>query len=454
MNRSRTLGGLSAPAAVGLAAIALYVGVLAWAMANHGYEVWGSLIVVPLVIAANVPLLRRAGRTEPEQWFGIFLLVAFGAKVLGSFVRYWMIFGVYGFGDATGYLGYAARQSELWREGFFIWGDPYNGMFVGTHFLRLVTTAVYTVTGPSPTAAFVVFASLSFWGQYLLYRAFRISLPEFDHRRYALLIFLLPSLLFWPSSVGKEAWLMLCLGAVALGAARLYRHDLGALPLLLAGLVASAMVRPHITAIAAAAVLAGVLFRPSEGRALGGLTKLAAVAVLVVATISFADRAAEYIGVEELSVEGVTAAVEEAGDNTEQGGSEFTPVPLTSPLGIPAAFVTVLFRPFPWEANNLQALMASAESLVLLGLIALSWRRFGTAARYFRENPYLVFAAVYTVLFIWAFSRFGNFGIIARQRVLVMPFVLILAAFPPVVAPQKGGRRALRRETRGLVPHV
>lgn len=453
MNRSRTLGGLSAPAAVGLAAIALYVGVLAWAMANHGYEVWGSLIVVPLVIAANVPLLRRAGRTEPEQWFGIFLLVAFGAKVLGSFVRYWMVVGLYGTGDSLRYIEYARSQSVLWREGFFIWGGD-GGTLVGTQFLELVTTAIYTLTGPTPLGAFVVFASLSFWGQYLIYRAFRIALPTFDHRRYAFLVFLLPSFLFWPSSVGKEAFLMLCIGVSSLGAARLYRNQVGGLPLVAAGLFASAMVRPHVTALLVAAALAGLLFRSNEGRATAGVTKVAGVAVLIVLTIAFADRAAEYVGVEELTVAEVNETLDVRGGNTEVGGSEFTPVPLTNPLGIPAAFVTVLFRPFPWEANNLQSLMASAESLALLGLIAVSWRRFGGMARHLRENPYLIFALVYTLLFIWAFSRFGNFGIIARQRVLVMPFVLILAAFPPVVAPQKGGRRAVRRETRGLVPHV
>ena len=31
-------------------------------------------------------------------------------------------------------------------------------------------------------------------------------------RRYALLVLFLPSLLFWPSSIGKEAWMTLALG--------------------------------------------------------------------------------------------------------------------------------------------------------------------------------------------------------------------------------------------------
>ena len=61
-----------------------------------------------------------------------------------------------------------------------------------------------------------------------------------------------------------------------------------------------------------------------------------------------------------------------AAGQTAQGGSAFTPVPLTSPLGIPAAIITLLFRPFPWEAGNVQMLVQSAEGLVLLLLTVAS----------------------------------------------------------------------------------
>ena len=47
-----------------------------------------------------------------------------------------------------------------------------------------------------------------------------------------------------------------------------------------------------------------------------------------------------------------------------------------------------------------------------------------------RRNPYVTFAVVYVAAFIWAFSGFGNFGILARQRVLMLPFFLVLLALP------------------------
>jgi hypothetical protein len=47
-----------------------------------------------------------------------------------------------------------------------------------------------------------------------------------------------------------------------------------------------------------------------------------------------------------------------------------------------------------------------------------------------RTNSYIVFAVVYASAFIVAFSGFSNFGILARQRVLMLPLFLVLLALP------------------------
>ena len=47
-----------------------------------------------------------------------------------------------------------------------------------------------------------------------------------------------------------------------------------------------------------------------------------------------------------------------------------------------------------------------------------------------RTNPYVTFAVVYALAFIIAFAGFANFGILARQRTLMLPFFLVLLALP------------------------
>ena len=54
------------------------------------------------------------------------------------------------------------------------------------------------------------------------------------------MIFFLPSLLFWPSGIGKEAWMTLGLGLASYGAARLLVHKPGGFPVLALGLLATA----------------------------------------------------------------------------------------------------------------------------------------------------------------------------------------------------------------------
>jgi hypothetical protein len=47
----------------------------------------------------------------------------------------------------------------------------------------------------------------------------------------------------------------------------------------------------------------------------------------------------------------------------------------------------------------------------------------------------------YTLLFCLVFSAFQNFGILARERVMVYPFVLVLLALPFAKADRRPQRR-------------
>ena len=418
--------GLAMAAGIG-AGFALLWG---WAIGLQSYNVWGALLVLPLFVGVNAVLLWRAAAREPSRWFGRLIGFAFLAKMLGTLVRYYVAYVVYdGASDAERYNLAAAFQYRSWREGVVTW-DLATAR--GTQYMELITTAIYTVIGPTTLAAFFVYGAFAFWGAYLLYRAFRVALPEGDHRRYAYLVFFLPSMLYWPSSIGKESWLMLFVGVTALGAAKFFAHQRGALALLAVGAVGTAVIRPHIAVLLFAALLVAQLFRPASRQVTGVLSKVAGLLVMGAAAWVLATQSAELLGTDDISFQSVTQALQMAGGRTTQGGSEFTPVPVTSPLGFPAAAVTVLYRPFPWEAGNVQLLVQALEGLFLLGLTIRSWPRLRRLPGILRRNAYVVFCLVFASSFIVAFSGFANFGILARQRVLMLPFFLVLLALPAV----------------------
>ena len=419
------LGGLIA----GLAVVAAFAALLTKAMDTTSYNTWGALIWGPIIVGVNIWLISLAMRSEPDKWIRRVVYIGYAAKLVGIAGRYFTIFVLYGGGgDATRYNLYAARWYFEWRRGVFEVDNP--GKF-GTHNTELITTAIYTLFGPSPIVGFIVFGTMAFWGCILLVKAFKEAVPRGDLRRYAVLIMFLPTMLFWPSSIGKEAFLMLAVGLTALGAARFFTNRVAeGLVILALGLGGTALIRPHLTVLLLTALFIAQLLRPGSGSPTSVLWKTLGLAVVAGAAVLAITQAADVLGIDDLTVEGVTGQIEWASEQTEGGGSVFTPVPLTHPLGVPAAIVTLLFRPFPWEAGNALVALQALEGVALIVLVLLGWRRLGQVHRLLRSNPWIAFAAVYTLAFILAFSGFSNFGIVARQRSLMIPFFLAFLALP------------------------
>jgi len=164
-------------------------------------------------------MANRAARRDGPV-IGRIVLVAAGVRVLvAPLFRYWMAFSLYGgFSDSADYHQAGVVLAPLFRHG--IYRDL--GHISGTRFLEILTGQVYAFIGPTLLGGFMVFSWFSFIGCYLFYRAFRTAYPDGDGRRYALLVFFFPTMLFWPSSIGKEAFMILALGAAALGAAQLF----------------------------------------------------------------------------------------------------------------------------------------------------------------------------------------------------------------------------------------
>ena len=416
-------------AAMGVVVGTGYALVWSWALSSQTYNIYGALAIVPVIIAIDLLLIAQVvGRHPDEGWLPWVLVVGIFAKLVGTFGRYYVAYVVYaGVADAERYNQAASYRHKQWRQGEITW--EVSGK-QGTDLMEIITTAVYTVIGGSPLAGFFVFGSFAFWGAYLLYRAFCIALPQADHKRYALLVFLLPSMLYWPSSIGKESWLMLFVGITALGAAKYFTERTGAIPLLAIGGLGLGLVRPHIAVLLFAALAVAQLFRPSGGTASGLLRKGIGIAITGASAAVLVTASARFLGIDDISAQAITESVDWSSGQTQQGGSEFEPVPLSHPFGFPIALVTILFRPFPFETGNVQMLVQSMEGMFLIGLAIASRRRLRHLPRILRRNPFLWFVLLYIIGFTLAFAEFGNFGILARQRVLMLPFFLMLISLP------------------------
>jgi len=414
----------------GLLVVGMYLVVFGWAMGNTSFDVWGALVVAPVLVAITLPIARHIARLDGDPTMFQIVMGAFALKLMGSFVRYAVAFDLYGgHADAKLYDTWGRTLAPMFRSGDLT--ADIGREVVGTGFIQIVSGVVYAFTGPTKLGGFLVFSWFGFLGLLLFYRAFRIGFPQGDRRRYALLIFFLPSLLFWPSSIGKEAWMMLTLGVCAYGCARVVTRRRGGGLVLAAGMLGTALVRPHVTLVVFIAVFVAYLLRRSERASVTSpLAKVAGIVALLLVGAVVVSQVETFFGVDRLDQQSIDQVLEGTQEQTEQGGSEFDAPGAPSPVTFPRAVMTVMFRPWPFEASSGPMLLASLEGTTLLVLALASWRRIATLPSLFVRVPYIAFVATFSVLFIFAFANIGNFGIVARERVQLFPVALVLFALP------------------------
>jgi hypothetical protein len=428
---------VSVVAVAGLVAIAVYFGVLTWAVGNLDYEDWMLLVLVPVLVATAIPIIFAVTRRD-EVPLTRLLVVALVVKLAASFLRYFIAVELYGSGDALRYDAAGSAIADAFHRGELTVLDVLSLGRI-TAFVDDFTGLVYTVMGPSRLGGFLVFSWLGYWGLFLFHRAARVGLPEGDQRRYALLVCFLPSLVFWPSSIGKEALMLFALGVSALGVARVLERRAFGWLILAGGLGLSYMIRPHVGVVVIGALAVAYLFRRRPGRApvLGPVGRFVTVALLVGAMAFGLGQVVDELlpaTAEQPTdvVSGVGEILDRAEQGTDEGGSEIDRPSPNNPLEYPGAVFSVLFRPTLFEVQSAGTAIAAMETAVLLVLLIVGRRRVRTSLRLAFRRPYILFCLVYTGIFTFAWSAFSNLGALARQRVQVWPLVLILLAAPVV----------------------
>jgi hypothetical protein len=385
-----------------------------------------------LLTPFTIWLIRRvaAGDRRVEA----LLVLAWLAKLVGTVLRYRVSTDVYGhLADAGFYHRSGTAVAEWLAEGFF-WPSDERVAFrgTGTSHLAYVVGLIYRVTGARILTGYVVLSWWSFMGLLGCYRAAVTAVPDLDRRRLALLVLLLPTVVFWPSSIGKEAWILGWLGIAALGVSRCARGrlDVATLALLGLGLWGIAFVRPHVAALVAGSLALSFLWLVAGGASLGRrVATVIAAGLLLVAASTFLSEFMDDLGLdqEERGVSDVLTFTEE---RTSEGRSEFTAVRATDPISAVPAVVSTFFRPFPHEARSAVQLATAAEGVLLLVVVMLSWRRLRHLPAWLSHSLYLRFCAIYAIGFAVAFSSISNFGILARQRAQLWPILLVLLAIP------------------------
>jgi hypothetical protein len=366
-----------------------------------------------------VALLGEAMAIDADRsWLTLLLPLAFLAKMAGAAARYYQVTVIYGSGDAFGYHNTGVRIAPIWRT--FQVPEVTSGGF-GTQVTKQITGLIYTLGAPPMIGGFMIFAALAFAGTILFYLAFRRSVPAWGALPYFVLLFFLPTMLFWPSSTGKDALVVFALGLISYGAALAFSARIvpGVVLISFGGLL-SGLIRPHILVIAVGAIVFAMVLSRAGRFGANRWTRVVVVTVAALALVYLVPLASARLGVDE----GLDTFLAAEQRKTAQGGSAVIGRPVTSPLDVPGATLRVIFRPFPQEASSPGMMLSAIEGLLLLGIVVWRLPTMWANRRVLRRVPYVLYSLAFTFAFVIAFSSIFNFGILARQRSQVIPFLL------------------------------
>lgn len=399
-------------------------------MAEGNYDWQGPLFVALALIIAACFLLPRMSQLDTWSSLTRILTVGLVLRVVFSISVIWIYSYLYGdLLDAAVYHSRGILVSQHIWQSEFDQVVPY--LQWGTQFIYFFTGIIYSIIGPTLYGGFLVYAIIAFLGSYFFYMAFRVAFPQGNRQLYAILVFFFPSILFWSNGIGKDALIFLCIGLFAYGCAQLTRNQFqGFLPLAL-GLLGVIYIRPHIAMILSLPLVLVFLAR-GVGRGATGAV-ISVIGLLAVGGFAWflLPQFMVYVNINELSFGGVTSGLQHIQSLSFIGGSAFQNVDISNPLNFPLAVVTILFRPFPWEANNLLAIAQSFEGVIFIGLVLWQVKSLGKAIASSLSNAYILFILIYIIAFIIAFTAIQNFGWLARQRTMMLPFFFMLMAYTP-----------------------
>ena len=278
---------------------------------------------------------------------------------------------------------------------------------------------------------FTSFVDLSYLGVFLIFNIFGvIGLLAFDaslkvatlnkskYIKYiATLLIFLPSASFWTSAIGKDSLSFMAVGLALWAALNLMRQW----RIMVIAVLIMLLVRPHMAGIMVLALIGALVLqrdlRLSHRLLMGSLAAITAF-VLIPFALNYAGLGA----VAEMDINTISTYIKTRQGYNQSGGGGID----ISLMNFPMQLFTFLFRPLPFEAHNISALISSIENVFLLLVFLGSIR-----GMLFHKKRYVVESRIFMWLYVlmsWSVLALvtANLGISTRQKWMFVPVLAFL----------------------------
>ena len=309
------------------------------------------------------------------------------------------------------------------------------------YFVIRVIAVLGMLTFRTYSAIAVLFALVSFSGVWALFRTFYKFFPAI-HRKLAIAVLFVPSVVFWGSGILKDSITLGALGWATWAIVRLFFEKKGmpvATLILLLALYTIYAVKIYIVLCFLPAALLWVFLaniqrvRSVVVRGLATpLMLLAVVALSYLAVVEIGKDNSRYavdklLQTAEITARYLTYVGEKQGGSVYTLGDDFDFSPAGMLRKFPLAVNVTLFRPYLWEAYNPVMLLSALESLVTLILTVYILLQVGVrkTVGYVVSQPIILFCLLFAVAFSFSVGiSTYNFGSLVRYKIPMFPFYL------------------------------
>lgn len=334
-------------------------------------------------------------------------------------VRYlWILFGVH-FVMTLAYIvtaAMSASDSVAYYNNAIQASDWFNLFETGTRFISFIAYIPAGLFGLSYYSTMLIFSFFGFLAVLLFYITTRENVQlkkTLFGFSYVELVFLLPNLHYWTSSLGKGSTILFGLGLFTFGLSRFNRRIL----FLILGSFFIYMVRPHIFFAMITSIMLGVLITTSGIKWYLRWLMFLLAGVLF---LSLSDVVVEFAEVESMNIMGSDVLAHRV---SELGKSD-TGVDLQNYNFFMKMF-TFWFRPLFVDGLSLVGMIASFENAFYLYMFFMFFREGILNFRFF--NGWFRICLIFFLLGSVILAQVsGNLGIAMRQKAQMMPFFFII----------------------------
>jgi hypothetical protein len=306
-------------------------------------------------------------------------------------------------------------------DAWLYYANPYGvtaaDLEPGTVFVIYITQLVKVPFGGTYFDFFLLFQAIGFFGIVCLMRIFEEIFENvgLEQPGYIYLLLFIPGLHYWSSAVGKDS-LFFFATAVSLWASLRLKERL---PAMIVGLLLMLAIRPHIAVVAMAALAVTVV----SDRSTSGPVRLLLFVGALIGTAFSVSTVWSTFQIDLTRADAISdhLAGREALVQTEAAGR--TMVDLIYPLRV----LSLMFRPFFFDAGGALGLVVSLENAALVPIIGmLLWKR-KTARALFKAVPFARYALVSSVGVLLVLSLgYYNVGLGIRQKAtMILPGFLV-----------------------------